>query len=167
MSKELEALQIIIQNKGLNGIKEPVEIIETALKEYENLKEENKMLRENNENLDENYFDTWCACEILKENSNYALMFLDDIYCLVDTKDNKFDVIDNYEINNYGIIDNGTKKKLKAFEIIKEKDIDLFEIKHCKTLDDYKICVTLCDYPVGEEDIPTQEEFDFLKEVLK
>lgn len=58
-------------------------------------------------------------------------------------------------------------KKEKALEIIKEKNIDLFEIKHCETLDDYKMCVTLCDYPVGEEDIPTQEQFDLLKEVLK
>lgn len=38
MSKELEALQVIVENKGLNGIKEPVEIIETALKDLEWLK---------------------------------------------------------------------------------------------------------------------------------
>ena len=32
MSKGLEALEIIVKNKGLNGIKECVEIIETELK---------------------------------------------------------------------------------------------------------------------------------------
>lgn len=38
MSKELTALQVIIENKGLNGIKEPVEIIESALKDLEEYK---------------------------------------------------------------------------------------------------------------------------------
>ena len=36
MSKEREALNIIVRNKGLNGIKEPVEIIEKALEIIKN-----------------------------------------------------------------------------------------------------------------------------------
>ena len=128
MSKELEAfkrfrnnirwleentsLKCYFENNELY-VKEDLDIIETALKEYKNLKEENKLLRENNENLDDTYFDTWYACERLKESSDYALMFIDDFYCLVDTKDNKFDVIDSYEINSKAIIDNGTKKNSK------------------------------------------------------
>lgn len=170
MNKELEAL------KALENIEKEIEdaegfdentyyqmdrtrfkIIKTALKDYENLKEENKLLRENNENLDENYYDTWCACEALKENSNYALMFIDDIYCLVDTKDNKFDVIDNYKINNNSIIDNSCNKKLKALEIIKAKRVNVEWLLETENVEEYNesLYVNL-----------TQEEYELLKKVL-
>lgn len=43
-SVEMQALETIVKNKGLNGIKEPIEIIETALKDYENLKKEYDLL---------------------------------------------------------------------------------------------------------------------------
>ena len=43
-------------------------------------------------------------------------MFIDGSYCLVDTKNNKFDVVDNYKVNNKGIIDSGTQKKLEKLE---------------------------------------------------
>lgn len=36
--------------------------------------------------------------ERLRENSNYALMFVDGIYCLVDTTNNEFIVIEPKEI---------------------------------------------------------------------
>lgn len=72
MSRELEAVEYLKENKRrhwLNNDKsqECLDIIETTLKDYENLKEENKLLRENIENLDETYFDTWYACERLKK----------------------------------------------------------------------------------------------------
>lgn len=140
------------------------EVIEKDLK---TLKEENKLLKENNENLDETYFETWSACERLKENSNYALMFIDDIYCLVDTKDNKFEVIDNYETNNKGIIDNGIKKKLKALEIIRDKKVDvpyIMENPEAENVFWYNSSFTgvLCE---GWRML-SQEEYDLVKEVL-
>ena len=123
------------------------------------LEEENKLLRETNENLDENYFDTWCACEKLKENSDYALMFVDGIYCLVDTKDNKFDVIDNYEINSKGIIDNGSQKKLKALEIVRAKEPSIVRIRLTRNSEHYNAVMR-------ERRKLTQEEYELLKEVL-
>ena len=105
-------------------------------KKIKRLEEENEFLRKNNENLDETYFETWEVCEKLKENSNYALKFVDNVYWLIDTKDN---VINKYETNSKGIIDNGTQKKLKALEIIKENlNIDeiLLAVKGvCKATD--------------------------------
>ena len=35
--------------------------------------------------------------EKLKENSNYALMFVDNQFVLVDTKNNKFDIVEANE----------------------------------------------------------------------
>lgn len=99
------------------------------------------------------------ALETIKENSAYALMFIDDAYCLVDTEDNKFDIIDDYEVNSKGVIDNGTQKKLRALEIIKEKKINLEYLKCCETYEQYK---TICSY---WNEI-TKEEYDLLKEVL-
>lgn len=166
MSKELEALECIVDTYYIDNMDKEISIIETALKDYENLKEENKLLRENNENLDDIYYDTWYACERLKENSDYALMFVDDLYCLVDTKDNKFDVIDSYEINSKGIIDVDTKNKLKALEIIKEKEVVVNYLLICieqninplQFYNEYmKEHNALC---------LTQEEFDLLKKTL-
>lgn len=151
--KNLVVIDIDYFNKCLDGL-------ETTLK-Y--LQEENKLLRENVENLDETYFDTWYACERLKKNTNYALMFIDNTYCLVDTKDNKFDVIENYKITNKGIIDNETQKKLKTLEIIKKKEVNvaaLLELDNLQQYNDY------CDMVGGCKKL-TQEEYEFLKEVLE
>lgn len=151
-----------------------ISIIKKALQDYETLKilnenqkhniemlmEENKFLRESNKNLDETYFETWRVCEELKKSSNYALMFIDDIYCLVDTKDNKFDVVDNYKINNYGVIENKTQKKLKVLEIIKKR----FTIQFIESdLPNYYGIMQIGINPIY---VKTKEEFDLLKEVL-
>lgn len=168
MTKELDALEILGVYKyeilsWTQMSEDDFDIIESSLKDYEYLKEENKLLRKINENLGDNYYDTWFACERLKENNNYALMFIDDIYCLVNTKDNKFDVIDNYRVNNYGIIDNGTKKKLKALEIIKEKDVHIVWLKESRTLEAYN---EELEKRRMHDRLLTHEEYDLLKEVL-
>ena len=169
MSKELEELEKLRQywknNLPLSvaqGLK-MVSIFETALKDYEDLKEENELLRENNENLDENYFDTWSACERLKENSDYALMFVDGIYCLVDTKDNKFDVVDEYKINNYGIIDNGTQKKLKALKIIKGAD---FSLEFDESQNEWFLCISNEEQSILVAKGTGIKTYELLKEVL-
>lgn len=166
MNKELEALQEVRQQLTYykeyakeklptkaeqidDSCEEELNLIETTLKD---LQEENKLLRENIENLDETYFDTWYACERLKKNSNYALMFVDNTYCLVDTKDNKFDVIENYKITNKGIIDNETLEKLLALEVIKKKT-------NLTTTNDGKKALVFVI-------LETEEQYDLLKEVL-
>lgn len=68
MSKELEALKWIRGYEWTNPkLKEKLDIIETALKRLKTVEEENKLLKENNANLDDTYFDTWYACERLKD----------------------------------------------------------------------------------------------------
>lgn len=178
MSKELEALKWIRGYEWTNPkLKEKLDIIETALKRLKTVEEENKLLKENNANLDDTYFDTWYACERLKESCDYALMFVDNVYCLVDTNKNKFDVIDIYKIKNHGIIDNGTQKKLKALEIIKEKRvnveefIEMFEDWKGITYEEWIIYYEENGYYIqGNEDFDynrlTKEEYDLLKEVL-
>ena len=180
MNKELEALQEVRQQ--LNYYKEyakeklptkaeqidasceeELNLIETTLK-Y--LQEENKLLRDNIEHLDETYFDTWYACERLKKNTNYALMFVDNTYCLVDTKDNKFNVIENYKITNKGIIDNETLEKLIALDIIVKKRVDIHNLIYSSNVEEYNNFAKnynqeLCDT------LLTQEEYELLKEVLK
>ncbi len=159
MSKELEALKWIRGYEWTNPkLKEKLDIIETALKRLKTVEEENKLLKENNANLDDTYFDTWYACERLKENRDYALMFANGIYCLVNTKDNKFDAIDIYKIKNHEIIDNGAQKKLKALKIIKEKQVDV----SCLLFDGLEIY----NQNMHPSRIITQEEYDLLKEEL-
>lgn len=159
MSKELEALNKIVDTYYIDNMDKEISIIETSLKRLEIVEEENKLLRENNENLDEIYYDTWYACERLKERCDYALMFVDDVYCLVNTKDNKFDVIDTYEVKSNRIIDNGTQNKLKALEIIKEKQVNVFVLLHIGDLETYN------DMIADNRNL-TQEEYDILKDVL-
>ena len=163
MSEELtelekleEKLNILVESSCFHFAEDLAKPIIDTVK---GLEEENKLLREDNENLDENYYDTWYACERLKENNNYALMFIDDIYCLVDTKDNKFEVIDNYKINNYGIIDNDAQLKLKALEIIKKKRVNIQALFYSSSCEDYN------KHYNHYEDL-TQEEYELLKEVL-
>ena len=52
------------------------------------------------------------------------------------------------------------EKSLKALEIIKEKNVNIYQIKYMETLDDYNSVR-------GEEDRLTEEEFNLLKEVLE
>lgn len=49
------------------------------------------------------YFITSMALDMLKSDSNFALMYVDNIFCLVDTKGNSFEVIDNYDIDTENI----------------------------------------------------------------
>ena len=50
--------------------------------------------------------------------------------------------------------------ELKALEIIKGKNVNIYQIKYMETLDDYNSAR-------GEEDRLTEEEFNLLKEVLE
>lgn len=52
------------------------------------------------------------------------------------------------------------RKKLKAFDIIKEKNVDVQLLKDSKNLNDYNWCVHTKDRAL------IQDEFDLLKEVL-
>ena len=53
-----------------------------------------------------------------------------------------------------------TEKEHSALEIIKEKNVNIYQIKYMETLDDYNSVR-------GEEDRLTEEEFNLLKEVLE
>ena len=55
---------------------------------------------------------------------------------------------------------NNFEKILNAFEIIKKKYVNIYQIKYMETLDDYN---SVRD----EEDRLTKEEFNLLKEVLE
>ena len=52
-------------------------------------------------------------------------------------------------------------KKLEAFDIIKEYEIDIPTIKESESLDDYNSIV----YPIGQQ-LDYKEQYDLLKEVL-
>lgn len=56
------------------------------------------------------------------------------------------------------------EKELKALEIIKKKDIDIYLFQFCKTFNEYNSSVV---YITGETRDITQEEFTLLKEVLQ
>lgn len=56
------------------------------------------------------------------------------------------------------------EKSLNALEIIKEKDVDIYILRKCKTVDEYNFKIV---HIVGETRELTEEEFELLKEVLK
>lgn len=109
--KEHEKELIAEQNRLFDLAKEQ----ENELKE---LKKENRSLTKTIAQLTEAdyYFITSMALDMLKSNSNFALMYVDNIFCLVDTKDNNFDVIDNYDIDTENI----GKSKYQKLEELKE-----------------------------------------------
>ena len=124
MSKELTPLDALEEIKHttdlyrpneLNGYKEELDIIETALKDYQVLK---------------NKYDV-----------------LETEYCDQQRSMLKYDEVKD--------------KKFKAFEIIKEKNVNVFYLKNANSVEEYNIGL----------DLPkiwqlTQEEFDLLEEVL-
>ena len=55
-------------------------------------------------------------------------------------------------------------KQLKALEIIKKKGIDIWAFYESKTCDDYNIMI---EYHRPQPEYLQEQEFDFLKEVLK
>lgn len=56
------------------------------------------------------------------------------------------------------------EKSLKALEIIKEKDVDIYILRKCKTVDEYNSKIV---HIVGEIRELTEDEFNLLKETLK
>ncbi len=75
--------------------------------------------------------------------------------------------IDNSIYNSFDTIENAltTKsKKEQAFEIIKEKNVDVDMIKNCQTVIKYNWDIIFEEYKRKELN---QEEYDLLKEVLK
>lgn len=53
------------------------------------------------------------------------------------------------------------RRELKALEIINKKGINIQELKHCYSVDEYNICKGDTNKSL------TQEEYDLLKEVFK
>lgn len=82
-----------------------VERLEKQKIKLKELKKDNHSLTKTIAQLTEAdyYFITSMALDMLKGNSNFALMYVDDIFCLVDTKNNSFEVIDNYDIDTENI----------------------------------------------------------------
>lgn len=56
-----------------------------------------------------------------------------------------------------------TKHKIKTLEIIKEKDVDIYILRNCKTVDEYNSKIV---HIVGETRELTEDEFDLLEEML-
>ena len=107
------------------------EIIETALKEYEFMKQTKIIVHD-------------------KKISD------DDLEKLK----NQIIIADNLEQKIEPLFDNETKKKLKALEIIKEKEVNVFVLLHSGNLKIYNDIVE-------DNRKLTQEKYDLLKEALK
>lgn len=172
---------------------EELNVIETALNDYEEhekeliaeqhrlfnlakkqenelkeLKKENRSLTKTIAQLTEAdyYFITSMALDMLKSNSNFALMYVDDIFCLVDTKNNSFDVIDNYDIDTENISKSKYQKlnELEDFaKIVLSKGIDAPLIKEYPN-------ITYIDYNMKsrfELGTYTKTEFNLVKKVVQ
>ena len=132
MSKGLEALGKLTSSQNLTMYEqnECLKIIEEELKEYEMMKQTQFIV-------------------VDKEISDDDLEKLKNQGILVDNLD---------EVKP--LFDEETKKKLKAFEIIKNKMVDVGKLFYCyESLEEYNKWVS-------EKDKLTQEEFDLLKEEL-
>ena len=156
MTKELEALNTlknitIINFEDENGVKrivfasevykEPIQIIETALKNYEELTSKPVILYGRTHGQTQALIDTIC-----KNYKEVKITNLDD------------------------------EKKLKALGLLDDCDIDIWLLKHCD-YENYCRIRRLCLEATGNADkcsdcdkevinLPTEEEFNELKEVL-
>lgn len=68
-----------------------------------------------------------------------------------------FKVLDNHNINSALMLDT----KLKALEIIKEKEVSIFQLNCCKNVNEYN------DLQFKKDKKLTQKEFELLKEMLE
>lgn len=57
-------------------------------------------------------------------------------------------------------------KKAKAFDVIKEKYVDMFELKCCSSAKEYNNCISFKIGFIKNYEL-TEEEYDLLKEVLE
>lgn len=144
MSNELEALNRICEHLDLddeyfyskNGEKADYKIIETALKDYELIKQPKIIV------VDKKISD-------------------DDLEKLI----NQGIIVGNLEQSKIEpLFDNETQNKLKALEVIKNKQVNVRYLFQCKSLRDYNFVYkgtkqsNLC---------LTKEEYELLKEALQ
>lgn len=131
MSKELEALEKLTNYKCscMSEKVECKEIIETALKEYETMKQTKIVVA-----------DKKISDEDLEKLKNQRMF--SDLQCEIKP-----------------LFDEETQKKLKALEIIKEKEVDVFIFLHSGDLETYNDIVE-------DNRKLAQEEYGLLKEVL-
>ena len=151
MSKELEALEDIILYLNANEPKglycKNIEIIETALKEKEQQDALIRVLKE--------VFEFGIINEKVIEKNDGSLTLLGQIgYTLRREISNKEKML----YRDF-ILKKCFPKELKALEIIKEKEVNVFIFLHSGDLETYNDMVE-------DNRKLTKEEFDLLKEVL-
>ena len=154
MSKKLTPLQALKELKKRYGKNfslnddERCHVIETSLKEKE---QQDNVLK------------------VLKE----VIKFATTLPYIEPNKDNGFDIMSGIEINIQRVIENKERKllrqwiletcfpkELKALEIIKKKEVNVFIFLHSGDLETYNDMVE-------DNRKLTQEEYDLLKEILK
>ena len=140
-------------------IKSKDEYIAKILNDNKILRNENKSLTKTISQLTEAdyYFITSMALDMLKGNSNFALMYVDNIFCLVDTKDNSFDVIDNYDIDTENI----GKSKCQELNYLRE----FAKIMSSRRLINPRLKDSIMFYDVEKRHSET--EFDLVKKVVE
>lgn len=97
-----------------------------------------------------------------------ALEKIVDTYC-IDNMDTEIDIIETalkrlekIETTTHSVLRDDISKKLKAFEIVAEKDVDGGWLRRAKDLHEYNSGMGINSYSAL-----TQEEYDLLKEILK
>lgn len=138
MNKELEALERIychLSKVDGDRFKQDKAIIETTLKEYELLKQ-TEIIVTVKEITDED----------LEKFKNQRMYIGSSEPCEI-----------------ISVLDEETKKKLKALDIIKEHGVDVAEIMICQDYHQYE--ARFCENIKGRVKL-NKKEFDFLKEVL-
>lgn len=137
----LERIKSHYKDKVCIDVLDDFDIIETTLEDYEKLTSKPIMLCGRTHGYTQALIDTICK--------NYK------------------------EVKVTNLVD---EKKLKALKIIDDCDVDVWLLKHCD-YSNYCRVRRLCLESTGNADVddsgkevinlPTEEEFDFLKEVLK
>ena len=135
------------------------------VKELKELKKDNRSLTKAIAQLTEvdYYFITSMVLDTLKTNSNFALMYVDDIFCLVDTKENSFEVIDDYAIDTENIGNSKYQEldDLREFaRIVVEKSVDIICLKYCTNVNDYNV-------GFDKDQELDKTEFDLVKKVVE
>ena len=116
-------------------------------------------------------FDGWTRIEVMnryKPIIETALKELNEYKSILKDfgLENPQNLIDNLNI----IKDSKFHEKIKALEIVKDKQVEVCYFMNCETLEEYNddvIAAYAYEEDAAKQRMLTQEEYDLLKEVLK
>ena len=164
MSKELEALKKVKYNSSKEVV-EAFDVIEKGLQRLESIDNTNLSEAMKHFNHFEKWYDKICYHTVTSFQLDTDLSTIKQ--ALIKTQTNE-EILQKYyqegiTLDSVRVLKQERDNYKKVLNIIKEKDVDIYILEGCKTVDEYNSKIV---HIVGETRELTEEEFDLLKRWL-